>query len=402
MSRSFRRAAFIGVTALLCALSLQNSKALAQSGQEMPPSDVGVVIVQPKDIAVTSELPGRVSATRIAEVRPRVGGIIEKRVFRQGSIVEEGDVLFQLDRATYEIAVEAARATVARAEAALVEAQQTERRFESLSERNITSQAQYETALATRLQAQAALSEARAQLRAAEVNLGYAEVKAPISGRIGRAQVTEGALVSAQGEVLTTIQQLDPVYADMQQPVSELLQLRAALAAGRLNQLEPDVAGVTLYLDDGSRYPYPGRLLFAEATVERSSGQVTLRAEIPNPDGTLLPGMYVRVGVEQATETDAISIPSQAIQRDASGAAMVYVVNGDGVAEARPVVPDRSLGNQVVIGQGLAAGDVVIVDGFQKIGPGSPVSPVCWRDPSLPDQAPQGACEQRFAAVASN
>ncbi|WP_240643418.1 efflux RND transporter periplasmic adaptor subunit [Paracoccus siganidrum] len=368
----------------------------------MPPSDVGVVIVQPKDIAVTSELPGRISATRIAEVRPRVGGIIEKRVFRQGSIVEEGDVLFQLDRATYEIAVEAARATVARAEAALVEAQQTERRFESLSERNITSQAQYETALATRLQAQAALSEARAQLRAAEVNLGYAEVKAPISGRIGRAQVTEGALVSAQGEVLTTIQQLDPVYADMQQPVSELLQLRAALAAGRLNQLEPDVAGVTLYLDDGSRYPHPGRLLFAEATVERSSGQVTLRAEIPNPDGTLLPGMYVRVGVEQATETDAISIPSQAIQRDASGAAMVYVVNGDGVAEARPVIPHRSLGNQVVIGQGLAGGDVVIVDGFQKIGPGSPVAPVCWRDPSLPDQAPQGVCEQRFAAVASN
>lgn len=388
---------FVAVS--LLSLQLAAGPAL---GQGMPPSSVGVVIVQPETIAVTSELPGRISATRIADVRPRVGGIIETRDFEQGSQVEEGDILFTLDRATYEIAVEAARATVARAEAVLVEAQQAERRFSSLSERNIASQAQYETALAGRLQAEAALAESRAQLRAAEVNLGYTEVRAPISGRIGRVQVTEGALVSAQGEVLTTIQQLDPVYADMQQPVSELLRLRAALASGALTEVEPGAARVMLSLDDGSQYPHPGRLLFAEAAVERSSGQVTLRAEFPNPEGILLPGLYVRVSVEQATEGNAIAIPTQSVQRDASGAAQVYVVNAESVAELRPVTLDRTIGNRVTVHGGLAEGDMLVVDGFQKMGPGAPVAPVCWSDPSRPDETVQDACLERIPANVTN
>ena len=373
-------------------LILLCSPALAQDGQ-MPPSGVGVIVIQPENLAVTSELPGRISATQVADVRPRVNGIIESRDFEQGSVVAEGDVLFRLDRATYEIAVEAAKATVARAEAVLVDARATERRYASLNERNITSQAEYETAMAARLQAEAALAEANAQLRAAEVNLGFTEIRAPISGRIGRAQVTEGALVSAQGEVLTTIQQLDPVYADMQQPVSELLRLRAELASGRLTEVEPGAARVVLLLDDGSQYEHAGKLLFAEAAVERSSGQVTLRAEFPNPDGVLLPGMYVRVSVEQA-------IPSQAVQRSASGAAQVYVVTAEGTAALKPVVLGRATGNRVIVEEGLSEGETLIVDGFQKMGPGAPVAPVCWADPSL-SEPPADVCIQRLGGDAA-
>lgn len=376
---------------------LSTTSLLAQEGG-MPPASVGVVMIQPESIPVTSELPGRVSATQVADVRPRVGGIIETRVFEQGSLVTAGDVLFRLDSASYEIAVEAAKASVARAEAVLAEAEATERRYASLNERNITSQAEFETATATRLQAAAALAEAKAQLRAAEINLSYTEVRAPISGRIGRAQVTEGALVSAQGEVLTTIQQLDPVYADMQQPVSELLRLRQALDSGELTQVEPGAARVVLLLDDGSQYAHPGKLLFAEASVERSSGQVTLRAEFPNPDGILLPGMYVRVSVEQATEAAAFAIPGQAVQRDASGKAMVYVVT-KGAAELRTVGLGRSVGNRVTVHDGLAAGEMLIVDGFQKMGPGAPVSPVCWADPSTGDSPPD-VCAKALAAPA--
>lgn len=373
-------------------------------GQGFPPSSVGVVVVEPHQIAITSDLPGRISATRVAEVRPRVNGIVESRVFEQGSVVAEGDILFRLDRATYEIAVEAARAAVARAEAVLADARQTERRYASLNARSVTSRADYDTAVTAKLQAEAGLAEARAQLRAAEVNLGYTEIRAPISGRTGRAQVTEGALVSAQGEVLTTIQQLDVVYADMQQPVSELLRLRRAMETGELKQVEPGAAQVALYLDDGSPYPHPGRLLFAEASVERSSGQVTLRAQFPNPDGTLLPGMYVRVSVEQAVQDAAIAVPAQAVRRVASGAAQIFVVGAGQVVEPRTVTLGRETGNLVTVESGLAAGDMVIVDGFQKIGPGAPVSPVCWSDPAAPataDSEASAACAQRLGALAS-
>ncbi|AGT10718.1 efflux RND transporter periplasmic adaptor subunit [Paracoccus aminophilus] len=387
-----------GGVALFVLLAVQASGAMAQ---DMPPSSVGVIVIQPENLAVTAELPGRVSATRIADVRPRVGGIIENRVFEQGGLVKEGDVLFRLDRVTYEVAVESAKAAVARANAGLVEAEQNERRYASLNERNITSRADFETAVAGKLQAEAALAEARAQLRAAELNLGFTDVKAPISGRIGRAQVTEGALVGAQGEVLTTIQQLDPVYADIQQPVSELLRLRNALDTGELTQVEPGVAQVVLLLDDGTEYDVPGKLLFSEATVERSSGQVTLRAEFPNPSGKLLPGMYVRVSVEQATASDAIAVPAQAVQRDGRGAAQVYVVDAKSAVELRPVTLGRALGNRVIVQEGLKAGDMVVVDGFQKIGPGAPVSPVCWSDPVEGSEGEKNAepCKTKLAAA---
>ena len=370
--------------------------ALPASAQDRPPSPVGVVVAEPEELAVSSELPGRIVATRVAEVRARVGGIIESRAYEQGSNVEKGDVLFRLDRARYEIAVEAANAALERAKAVLADARQTESRYASLKQRNVTSEAAYENAEAELLQARAGVAEARAQLRAAEVDLGYTEIRAPISGRAGRALVTEGALVTAQGEAVTTIQQLDTVYADMQQPVSELLRLRRALDSGALTQVEPGAAQVKLYLDDGSLYPYPGKLLFAESSVERSSGQVTLRAEVPNPDGLLLPGMYVRVAVEQAREQGALLVPRQAIRRDASGAASVFVVDEAGTAQPRKVTPGRSIGNTTTIERGLSGGEMVIVDGFQKIGPGAPVGPVCWTDPAKPDTAAPDVCARRL------
>lgn len=370
--------------------------ALPASAQDRPPSPVGVVVAEPEELAVSSELPGRIVATRVAEVRARVGGIIESRAYEQGSNVEKGDVLFRLDRARYEIAVEAANAALERAKAVLADARQTESRYASLKQRNVTSEAAYENAEAELLQARAGVAEARAQLRAAEVDLGYTEIRAPISGRAGRALVTEGALVTAQGEAVTTIQQLDTVYADMQQPVSELLRLRRALDSGALTQVEPGAAQVKLYLDDGSLYPYPGKLLFAESSVERSSGQVTLRAEVPNPDGLLLPGMYVRVAVEQAREQGALLVPRQAIRRDASGAASVFVVDEAGTAQPRKVTPGRSIGNATTIEKGLSGGEMVIVDGFQKIGPGAPVGPVCWTDPAEPDTAAPDVCARRL------
>ncbi|QEW25743.1 Multidrug resistance protein MexA precursor [Roseovarius indicus] len=380
---------------VLMALSTALS-ALSASAQDRPPSPVGVVVAEPEELAVSSELPGRIVATRVAEVRARVGGIIESRAYEQGSNVEKGDVLFRLDRARYEIAVEAANAALERAKAVLADARQTESRYASLKQRNVTSEAAYENAEAELLQARAGVAEARAQLRAAEVDLGYTEIRAPISGRAGRALITEGALVTAQGEAVTTIQQLDTVYADMQQPVSELLRLRRALDSGALTQVEPGAAQVKLYLDDGSLYPYPGKLLFAESSVERSSGQVTLRAEVPNPDGLLLPGMYVRVAVEQAREQGALLVPRQAIRRDASGAASVFVVDEAGTAQPRMVTPGRSIGNATTIEKGLSGGEMVIVDGFQKIGPGAPVGPVCWTDPAEPDTAAPDVCARRL------
>ncbi|MCI5040908.1 MAG: efflux RND transporter periplasmic adaptor subunit [Donghicola eburneus] len=373
---------------------------VAASAQGYPPPSVGVVIAEPQRVEVAQELPGRISPTRVAEVRPRIGGIVERRVFTQGSTVEAGDVLYELDPLPYEVAVDAARATVARAEAGLADARQTETRLASLRSRNVASRADLDSAETAVLQANAALAEAQAQLRAAEINLGYAAVRAPIAGRTGRALTTEGALVSAQGEVMTTIQALDTVYADMQQPVSELLRLRRAMEAGEITELAPGAAEVQLYLDDGSLYPHPGKLLFAEASVDRSSGQVTLRAEVPNPEGVLLPGMYVRVRVAQAVREAALVVPAQALRRDASGQAQLMLVQ-DGTVAPRSVTEGRANDdNTLTIEEGLAPGDIVIVDGFQKIGPGAPVTPVCWSDPAADDTPPSETCARAIDAPA--
>lgn len=396
-STSCRAATFSALFGAFATLGLTALPAAA----DLPPSAVGVLVIAPADIPMAAELPGRISATRIAEVRPQVGGIVVERRFEQGSTVAAGDVLFRLDDATYRIAVEAARAAVAGARASLAEARQNEDRLTALNARNIASRADLDTAVTQRLRAEAVLAEAESQLQAAAIRLDYTLVRAPIAGRIGRALITEGALVTAQGEVLTTIQQLDPVYADMQQPVSEWQALRTALAEGTLQQIDDQVAEVRLLLDNGGQYPLPGKLLFAESSVERTSGQIMLRAEFPNPDGDLLPGMYVRVIVDQATAPAAVAIPSQAVQRDASGAALAYVVEAGQTATLRPLQLGRSTGNSVIVEAGLQPGEMLVVDGFQKIGPGAPVAPVCWQDALTPDPAAAGLCAQALGTPAA-
>ncbi|WP_083507679.1 efflux RND transporter periplasmic adaptor subunit [Aureimonas frigidaquae] len=395
-----RSSQYLALPILASMLLLAACRGEEQAGQapQRPPAQVGIVTTQREALPVVSDLPGRIAPTRIAEVRPRVNGIIVRRVFEQGSDVEEGQPLFEIDRATYEVEVEAARASVMRAEASLLRARQDAERAQQLVSTRTTSQATFDTAVAALKQAEADLASARASQRGAEINLDYTTVRAPIAGRIGRALVTEGALVSLSStEALATIQQLDPVYADVQQPVTELIRLRQALANGELEQVEPDVAKVSLMLDDGTPYGEPGRLLFSEATVDPTSGQVTLRSEFPNTDGNLLPGMYVRVAVEQGIDQAAIAVPSQAVQRDTAGRSQLYVLDGDNKIMLRAVTIARTVGNRAIVAQGLEPGERVVVDGFQKTGPGATVEPVAWTDPTA---APAADAPQDGAAGA--
>ncbi|WP_078057788.1 efflux RND transporter periplasmic adaptor subunit [Rhizobium rhizosphaerae] len=367
----------LALTALLLA-ACQKEEAKQQGAPAMPPAQVAVVTARTESLPVINELPGRIAATRVAEVRPRVSGIIVERVFEQGSTVKQGDVLYRIDPAPFEVQVESAQATLERAKAVQLQARQTSERQEQLRRSNVATQQNYDDALAQLAQADADVRGAEAGLATARLNLQYASVTAPISGRIGRALITEGALVSASGsENLATIQQLDPVYADFTQSATDLMRLRRALQDGQLMTAK-DEAEVQLVLDDGTLYPQKGKLLFSEAAVDETTGQVTLRGEFPNPDGDLLPGMYVRVQVQQGVDRNAIAIPQQAIQRDAGGRALAYVVNGDNKVEMRSLGLGRTVGTRWVVTDGLKPGDKVIVEGVQKIGPGAPVEPSEW------------------------
>jgi len=346
----------------------------------MPPSAVSVLTLSSERVALVDELPGRIVPTSIAEVRPRVSGIVLERVFEQGSYVERGDVLYRIDPAVFEVQVASAEASLASAKAAQLQARQQADRQNLLRDRNIASQQQLDTAAGTLAQADANVAAAQANLAGAKLNLEYTSVRAPISGRIGRALITEGALVTGNGaENLATIQQFDPVYVDFTQSSGELIRLRKALETGTLVSAGANEASVTLLLDDGSEYAHKGRLLFQESAVDASTGQVTMRAELPNPESDLLPGLYVRVLIEQAVDQDALTIPQQALLRDAGGNSQVYVVKDDNTVELRTVRVGRSLGDRYVVAEGLAVGDKVVVEGFQKIGPGAPVNPQEWQ-----------------------
>lgn len=366
-----------------------------QSQQEMPPSPVGVITIASESLPIINELPGRIAPTRLAEVRPRVSGIVVERVFEQGSLVKEGDVLYRIDPAPFQVRVDSARGTLARAKAAQLQARQTADRQQQLRKTSISSQQEVDNAIAQLAQSDAEVAVAEAGLAEAQLNLEYSNVKAPISGRIGRARITEGALVSANGsENLATIQQLDPIYADFTQPAADLIRLRRALQEGRLMTGDNE-AEVKLILDDGTPYGQTGRLLFSEAAVDETTGQVTLRGEFPNPDGDLLPGMYVRVQIQQGIEKAAFAVPQQAVQRDAGGQASVLVVNQDNKVEQRRVTVGRALGDRWVIPQGLNAGDRVVADGFQKVAPGATVQPQPW-SPEKP--AAEKAADQNSGA----
>lgn len=364
----------------LAACSDESQQQQAGGPPAMPPMPVGIVTVQPEAIPIVNELPGRVRPTRIAEVRPRVSGIVVERVFTQGSEVKEGDVLYRIDPEPFRLQVESAEATLKRAEATLLQAQQQAARSKELQARNVASVQALENSVAALAQSEADVASAKAALSTAKLDLQYAEVKAPISGRIGRALITEGALVSATSpEVLATIQQLNPIYADFTQSVNDLLNLRRAAAAGRLTGANEAEVPVRLLFDDGTPYEHMGRLLFAEATVDATTGQVTMRGQFPNPEDDLLPGMYVRIQIEQGVETAAIAVPQQAIQRDTGGQALIYVVDNESKVAVRPVQTGRIVGEQWVISDGLNPGDRVIVEGFQKIRPGAPVAPQDWK-----------------------
>ena len=357
----------------------------AAAGDGMPPPEVGVVVATPGDVGLITELPGRLEALRVAQVRARVAGILQKRLFREGSDVKAGQPLFAIDAAPYAAALQSAEATLARAQANLTQAAALAERYKPLVAANAVSQQEYANAVAAQKQAEADVAAGRAAVQTGRINLNYASVTAPISGRIGRALVTEGALVG-QGEAtqLAVIQQIDPVYVNFTQSAGEVMKLRRALADGQLQRAGgSEAASVRVVLEDGSEYARPGKLLFSDLTVDASTGQITLRAEVPNPKGELLPGLYVRVRLEQAQVANAISLPQQAVTRTQQGD-KITVVGADGKLSQRTVKVGAARNNQWVVLEGLKEGEQVMVDGFQKLQmmpPGTPVKAVPWQAP---------------------
>jgi membrane fusion protein (multidrug efflux system) len=353
-------------------------------GAGMPPAEVGVVTVAPGDVGLVTELPGRLEASRVAQVRARAAGIVLQRLFREGSDVRAGQPLFKIDPASYAATYSSAQAGLAKAQANAAQATMLAERYKPLVEANAISKQDYANAVAAQKTAEADVASARAAVQTAGINLGYASVTAPISGRIGRALVTEGALVG-QGEAtpLALIQQIDPMYVNFTQSATEVLNLRRSLDAGKLKRAGADAASVKIVLEDGSVHSRAGRLLFSDLTVDPTSGQVTLRAEVPNPGTVLLPGMYVRVQLEQARASNAIVLPQQAVTRSGTGDS-VMVVGADGKVSPRPIKVGGEQNGQWVVLEGLKAGELVMVDGFQKLRPGATVKPVPWRPGSPP------------------
>lgn len=335
---------------------------------------VTVVTVQPEPVPVTAELPGRTSPYLVAELRPQVSGIVKQRLFKEGSDVKAGQVLYRIDPATYQAAYDSARANLARAEANLEAARLKAGRYAELVKIEAVSAQANDEAQAAQKQAQAEVGAAKAALDKARVDLDFTRVTSPIAGRIGRSTVTAGALVTAnQAAALATVQQLDPIYVDLTQSSAELLGLKRNLDSGRLQRSEGNTVPVQLVLEDGSLYGAAGRLAFSEVTVDEGTGSVTLRAVFPNPRGELLPGMYVRARLTQGVNRDAVLVPHAAVSRTPRGEAQVMVVNGEAKVEARSVKAEQSVGDKWVVTGGLAAGDRVIVEGLQKVKPGAPV-----------------------------
>ena len=397
-----RRAGRSKMGLALCAVTVAllagcgDDKAAAPAGAPgggMPPAQVGVITVQPQSVPVMSELPGRLEAVRTAQVRARVAGILQKRLFTEGADVKAGQPLFQIDPATFQAALDSAQATQAKAEANLAQASALVKRYEPLQAAKAISPQEFLNAQVAQRQAQADVAGAKAAVQTARINLGYAGVTAPISGRIGRALVTEGALVG-QGEAtqLAVVQQIDPLYVNFTQSAAEVLQLTRAIEAGRFKRSGAQAAQVRVVLDDGSEHPQLGKLLFADLSVDSTTGQVTLRAEVPNPGGKLLPGLYVRVRLEQAQASNAFGLPQQAVTRTQQGDT-VTVIDGEGKRVPRTVKISGQQNGQWVVTDGLKAGEQVMVDGFQKLmmlPPTAPVKAVPWA-PAAPAPATAAA-----------
>ncbi|MGM1197289.1 multidrug efflux RND transporter periplasmic adaptor subunit AcrA, partial [Klebsiella pneumoniae] len=365
-----------GLTPLAVVLMLSGSLALTgcddkpaqQGAQHMP--EVGIVTLKSAPLQITTELPGRTSAYRIAEVRPQVSGIILKRNFVEGSDIQAGVSLYQIDPATYQASYDSAKGDLAKAQAAANMDQLTVKRYQKLLGTKYISQQDYDTAVATAQQSNAAVVAAKAAVETARINLAYTKVTSPISGRIGKSAVTEGALVqNGQTTALATVQQLDPIYVDVTQSSNDFLRLKQELADGRLKQ-ENGKAKVELVTNDGLKYPQSGTLEFSDVTVDQTTGSITLRAIFPNPDHTLLPGMFVRARLEEGINPDALLVPQQGVTRTPRGDASVMVVGEGDKVEVRQVTASQAIGDKWLVTDGLKSGDRVIVTGLQKIKPG--------------------------------
>jgi len=381
-------AAILLWTLLLAGCGEQNAAPVPQSA----PPEVGVVTIQPAAVTLTTELPGRIAPHLIAEVRPQVGGIIQQRLFTEGADVKAGQLLYQIDPATYRAAFAIAKAALARAEANLAPARLREERFRDLVTIRAVSQQEYDDANAALLQADAEVESARAALESARINLDYTSVKAPISGRIGRSTVTTGALVTAsQAGALATIQQLDPVYVDVTQTTTDLLRLKQNLASGLLKNNGATQAQVKLVLEDGIPYPLTGTLKFSEVSVEQSTGSVTLRSLFPNPEQLLLPGMFVRAIVEEGTNEQALLVPQRGVTRNPAGMPMVLLVGEEETVAAQVIKVARTVGAHWLVSEGLKGGERVIVEGMQKVRVGSVVKAVPFGAPAASPPPAAGA-----------
>ncbi|MRW89511.1 efflux RND transporter periplasmic adaptor subunit [Duganella sp. FT80W] len=346
------------------------------------PATVAVVTATPGSVTLNSELPGRTEASRIAQVRARTAGIVLKRVYTEGGDVKAGEVLFRIDPAPFQASYDSAQAAVAKAEANLAQAELKVKRYKPLLAAQAVSQQEYDDAVTAQKQAAADLATGKAARTTAGLTLGYATVTAPISGRVSRALVTEGALVG-QGEAtpMATVQQLDPIYVTITQSSTEVLKLQRALAEGKLkNAGTKREARVTLVTEDGQVYPHAGRLLFSDVSVDETTGSVSMRAEFPNPQRVLLPGMYVRARLEQGVNDAAITVPQQAIVRTNEGST-VLIVGADNKVISQPVTANANDGNNWVVSSGLKGGERIVVEGFQKAKPGATVNPQPWKGP---------------------
>ena len=369
----------MAVTLLSACGKKDDAAAAAGAGAKMPPPEVGVITTTTQPVALQTELPARAEPVRVAQVRARVNGVVLKRNFTEGSVVKQGQSLYQIDPEPYQAQVSAAQAALGRAQANLTQARATAERYKPLVEANAISKQEYTNAVAAQKTGEADVAAARAQLRINQISAGYANVKAPISGRIGRALVTEGALVSsAEATELAVIQQTDKMFLNITQSATDLQRLRKQ--AGGQNGSAP----VSVMLDDGTELPTKGRLLFSDVTVDPTTGQVTLRAEVNNPDNALLPGQYVRVRLSQASLPNGILVPQQAVTRGGANGDSLMVVGADNKPAPRTVKIGSQQGSNWVVLDGLKAGERVIVDGFQKLQmmpPGTPVKAVPWTAP---------------------
>ena len=376
-SRSLRRARAVALAAAAVLAACGRSDAKKAASAAAGPVEVGVVRIEPTEVTLTRELPGRTSAYRVAEVRARVNGIVLKRFFAEGSDVKEGQKLFQIDPAAYRATLEGAKAALARAEVNLANAKLQAQRNADLVEDRVVSRQEYETTTAAMMAGEADVAAARAAVQTAQINLDYTTVTSPVSGRIGRSAVTEGAYVqAAQATLLATVQQLDPVYVDLTQSTTELLRLRRDLESGKLQAAGAGKAKVRLVTEDGREYGAEGALQFADVTVDPSTGSVALRALFPNPKGELLPGMFVRARLAEGVDPQALLVPQVAVTRDQKGLPTALVVNAEKKVERRQLVTDRAIGDAWLVTSGIQPGEQVIVEGLQKVRPGADVNPV--------------------------